>query len=83
MKYAVFARPAVNAEEGELVGLTFLASDAVAIAEHRRLEGFRASVRSISSAEGVNLASVEARSPWVPWGDLPGVELTAHEEVEV
>ena len=81
MRYAVFSRIVATVREADLVGLTFLVSDAIAMAENRRAEGFVVSVRSVSKAQAMELAGMDAWSPWVPWDDLPGVECLPPEEV--
>lgn len=81
MSYAVFARGSASLTEAELVGLASLAADALAMAEHRRSEGVEVSVRSVSRAQAMELAGLDAWLPWVPWAELPGVEFLSPEEV--
>lgn len=81
MRYAVFARSVADERQAAFVGLAFLAPDAVAMAERRLAEGFVVSVRSVSNAQAMELAGMDAWSPWVPWDDLPGVECLPPEEV--
>lgn len=81
MRYAVFARIVATVREAELVGLTSLVSDAIAMAENRRAEGFVVSVRSVSRADATLLAGLDSWLPWVPWAELPGVECLPPEEV--